>query len=141
MYGTDCLSLATIDGKEDPHFFTIFTNLLDFFTSEERDFLITLYWVMFAVSLFGLLGDPINLIIGLYVLIFIIERSISEYSEYVHLYGDEPDNKVYWWMFWFNFWNLVMVSVMVWPDFVIPFGAIINLIVAIIASFYYDMES
>ena len=119
--------MATIEGQEGPHFYSIFTNLLDFFTVDEIFSTVGLYWVMFAISLFGLIGEPINLIIALYIAIFIMDRSFEEWDTYVEYYGDSENNETYWYLFNFNLYNWLFLFVMLWPDYLIPFGWLINL--------------
>lgn len=81
-----CLGKNTIDGPDEPYFWTIFMNLTDYFDTDDRSWIMNLYWVMAACSLFGLFGLPLQFIIRLYLQFFILEKSIKEYDEYTSFY-------------------------------------------------------
>ena len=61
-------------------------NLTDYFDDDDRSWIINLYWVMCGISLFGLLGLPLQFIIRLYLQYIILDRSIKEYNEFTSFY-------------------------------------------------------
>ena len=66
-YDVDCLGPATVDGQEEPYFWSKFVTLTDYYTVEDLDWTVTLYWITTALSLFGLLGAPLHFLVRVYL--------------------------------------------------------------------------
>ena len=84
---TTCLGKQTIDGQDDPFFWTNYMNLTDYFDADDRNWILNLYWIMCACSIFGLFGLPLQTIIRLYLEFFILNQSFKEFEEFQELYS------------------------------------------------------
>lgn len=82
QYDVDCLGPATIDGKENPFFWSKYTLLTDYFSEEQLDWTVTVYWIRTALSVFGIFGWPLSTAIGIYQFWYFVFTSIDSYNDF-----------------------------------------------------------
>ena len=75
IQGVDCLGPETLDGNEEPFFYSQFVNLGDYFHQDDRSWYVTMYWIMTALSVFGIFALPFKIILSLYLHIDIFWKS------------------------------------------------------------------
>ena len=51
-----------------------------------------MYWIMTALSVFGILSVPFKIILSWYLHIDIFMKSWDEYKEYMHWYHNDDDS-------------------------------------------------
>lgn len=98
---------------------------------------------MTALTLFGILGLPIQVVLRIYTQVFILDKSIKEYNEYKLFYADDETTQAGL-VSYLTVWNLVhtvILTIMNSTAAIPVIGPVTNLLCTLGAWAYIDVQS
>lgn len=97
---------------------------------------------MAVFSMMGILGEPYQFVIRVYLEIYIFLKSLESYYDFMTMdYSEQDEHRVVWYLIFFNLWHLLFTSLMNATAWIPLLGPFLNIVTVLSAWAYTDIES